>query len=348
MGYIRFFETNNSSFLLESIYVNCYNDFKCMALRYEGNVTILFDNLLVGECEKAGVALIADEEKFGDYYRKFNIFLNVAHRKSENFVYMGNVKDLVNLFVDFLNMYRWTESFYTDGVYRLIENEDSNYSLRKNVKLLERLKTNARMFLNDFFNGSNSYLSRISLTCTYGEQLFWMSVSDIVENRILDRKNMEERKENHLLVYKDNLIKETDNLYTSIFDWKIGIIKKDCNKLSGMCVSQGSVRGQAFVFSADFSNYDNLEELIENMPHNVILVSETTSPDLVVACHKAIGIVTNQGGLGSHAAIISRELKIPCVVGTRIATQVIKTGDTVSINGDTGEVIIHDKRTTKM
>ena len=76
------------------------------------------------------------------------------------------------------------------------------------------------------------------------------------------------------------------------------------------------------------------------MPDNCILVTETTAPDIIRACHKAIGIITNQGGIASHAAIISRELKIPCIVGTKNATKIIKTGDIIFMNGSTGEVSI--------
>ena len=79
------------------------------------------------------------------------------------------------------------------------------------------------------------------------------------------------------------------------------------------------------------------------MPKDIILVSETTAPDIVRACYKAKAIVTNQGGLGSHAAIISRELQIPCVVGTKTATNVINTGDLITVNGNEGVVLINDK-----
>ena len=50
--------------------------------------------------------------------------------------------------------------------------------------------------------------------------------------------------------------------------------------------------------------------------------------------------MTDAGGLLSHAAIIARELKKPCIVGTKNATKVLKDGDIVEVNGDTGEVKI--------
>jgi len=71
-----------------------------------------------------------------------------------------------------------------------------------------------------------------------------------------------------------------------------------------------------------------------------ILVSIATDPDIVTAMKKAAAIVTEQGGVTSHAAIVSRELGIPCVIGTKIATKVLKDGDLVEVNADKGIVKI--------
>ena len=57
----------------------------------------------------------------------------------------------------------------------------------------------------------------------------------------------------------------------------------------------------------------------------------------------AAAILTDQGGITSHAAIISREMHIPCIVGTKIATQVLKDGDLVEVDADNGIVRILEK-----
>jgi len=69
-----------------------------------------------------------------------------------------------------------------------------------------------------------------------------------------------------------------------------------------------------------------------------ILVTTMTSPDFVPAMKKVAGIITDKGGQTSHAAIVSRELGTPCVVGTRNATKVLKNGQTVTLDGATGKV----------
>ncbi|HVB95969.1 MAG TPA: phosphoenolpyruvate synthase [Nitrososphaerales archaeon] len=69
-----------------------------------------------------------------------------------------------------------------------------------------------------------------------------------------------------------------------------------------------------------------------------VLVTKMTTPDYVPAMLKTAGIVTNEGGMTSHAAIVSRELGVPCIVGTGTATQVLKEGSLISVDGSRGIV----------
>ncbi len=69
-----------------------------------------------------------------------------------------------------------------------------------------------------------------------------------------------------------------------------------------------------------------------------VLVTEMTTPDYVPAMKRACAIVTDTGGQTSHAAIVSRELGIPCVVGTGTATHVLKEGQIISVDGAKGVV----------
>ena len=69
-----------------------------------------------------------------------------------------------------------------------------------------------------------------------------------------------------------------------------------------------------------------------------ILVAPMTSPDFITAMRKASAVVTNEGGMTCHAAIVSRELKIPCIVATRIATKVLKDGDIIEVDATKGIV----------
>jgi len=77
---------------------------------------------------------------------------------------------------------------------------------------------------------------------------------------------------------------------------------------------------------------------IDKIDKGDILVAPMTSPDYVPAMKKASAIITNEGGMTSHAAIVSREMGTPCVVGTKEATKVLTDGQIVTVNGKTGEI----------
>ncbi|MFQ5532127.1 MAG: PEP-utilizing enzyme, partial [Candidatus Nanoarchaeia archaeon] len=71
-----------------------------------------------------------------------------------------------------------------------------------------------------------------------------------------------------------------------------------------------------------------------------ILVTSMTNPEFLPAMQRAAGFITEDGGLLSHAAIVARELKIPCIIGTKYATQVLKDGMEVEVDADKGVVKI--------
>ncbi len=74
-----------------------------------------------------------------------------------------------------------------------------------------------------------------------------------------------------------------------------------------------------------------------------VLVTGMTRPEFVPLMKKAVAIVTNEGGLTSHAAILSRELGLPCIVGTKIATKVLECGQEVLVNANHGLVRVIKK-----
>ena len=73
-----------------------------------------------------------------------------------------------------------------------------------------------------------------------------------------------------------------------------------------------------------------------------VLVAPMTSPDWVPTMRRAAGVVTDAGGMTCHAAIVSRELRIPCIVGAREATRVLRDGEVVTIDGRRGQVLAGD------
>jgi len=74
-----------------------------------------------------------------------------------------------------------------------------------------------------------------------------------------------------------------------------------------------------------------------------ILVSIQTTPELLPAMKKASAFVTEVGGITSHAAIVARELRKPCIVGTKIATHILRDNDFVQVDANHGLVRILER-----
>lgn len=101
--------------------------------------------------------------------------------------------------------------------------------------------------------------------------------------------------------------------------------------LKGMSASPGKVIGTAKICNG-------VIDAKEKIRKGDILITNMTLPDYVVYMRIAAAIVTNEGGLTSHAAIVARELKKPCVTGTKFATKVFKDGDMIEVDANKGVV----------
>ena len=75
-----------------------------------------------------------------------------------------------------------------------------------------------------------------------------------------------------------------------------------------------------------------------------ILVTPMTNPKYLPAIHKSSAIITDQGGTLCHAAIVAREFNIPCIVGTKIATQALHDGDLVEVDATKGMIKILSRK----
>ncbi len=102
-------------------------------------------------------------------------------------------------------------------------------------------------------------------------------------------------------------------------------------ELKGMAACMGVVRGRVKVLR-DANDGEKMED-------GDILVTTMTTPDFLPWMEKAGAIVTDEGGVTCHAAIVSREFGTPCIVGTDRATEVLKDGDFVEVNADEGKVV---------
>jgi len=120
--------------------------------------------------------------------------------------------------------------------------------------------------------------------------------------------------------------KRVDEIDMKVFRQEVG----DQKEVKGTVASKGFADGIARVLK---SNKD-----IKLFQKNEILVTNSTTPEFVPAMKKAKAIVTEQGGITTHAAIVSRELGTPCVIGVKDATRIFKTGERIRVDAVKGIV----------
>ncbi len=169
------------------------------------------------------------------------------------------------------------------------------------------------------------------------EIMRWITPSmarNLIKTGEVDIKKLEEIGKCSLVIYHED---NRDDLFTGkeAIERKRKIFsleKSDVSEIEGVSANQGRVEGYVRVLISP--------KEIHKMKEGEILVTTMTSPDFVPAMKKAAAIVTDEGGITSHASIVSRELGIPCVIGTKIATKILKTGDFVDVRANHGLVKI--------
>jgi len=125
------------------------------------------------------------------------------------------------------------------------------------------------------------------------------------------------------------------------YDSEIAEKVEHSNEFRGQTANgKGVVRGKAFVFKW---GEEDIDKKIYEFPEGYILVAGQTLPLFMPAIRKALAIVTNEGGVLCHAAIVSRELNKPAIIGTKVATTLIKTEDLIELDLDNQKVRIIEK-----
>ena len=145
------------------------------------------------------------------------------------------------------------------------------------------------------------------------------------------RKN---KKLEEFLLSGVNAKKESHRLIKAVFG-------SSDKTLKGVTAYPGKIRGKARVFPF-FAYQKDLAEHMKTMKDKEILVSVHTTPQMVPVVLKASAIVTDEGGINGHAAIVSREFKIPCVIGVGNGTERIKNGMELEVDATSGVVTIID------
>lgn len=272
----------------------------------------------------------------------------------ENLSALSN-SDIRNRFLELINFnqqlfesYFFTEYFFYDEVQNKIENRLPEHDkLPEKVLKMQKLKLRFREIINKtIFSGNvfENYFEEIKKRTGISDvhNFHYKEIAGTLSGTNPKREDMK-----HYVLGKFNEWKPItgDGALRIIKQFeKIHFPQKNLQELRGQVANPGLYKGYVKLIPLDFGA--DIEKEIAQMNRGDVLVTGTTGPEMMLACMKAGAIVTEEGGICSHAAIISRELKIPCIIATKIATHVLKDGDFVEVDAYNGVVKILKKDKT--
>ncbi len=217
------------------------------------------------------------------------------------------------------------------------EKYEGHISLLKN--LIKFRDWRKKVYDDCWYTYSKIFFSKVGLISGLNRNIDWVSPNVI---RKMLRNKIDFKFTNDALVFYNNETKKIEiNYGDSAISLKEKIIASLFKKeIKGNIANSGYVCGKARIIEP--------HTLVENFKYGNIIVSKMTTPDLIKIIKRASAIVTDEGGITCHAAIISREMNIPCIIGTKIATKVLKDGDLVEVDANKGIVRIIKKSNLKL
>ena len=226
--------------------------------------------------------------------------------------------------------------------------EECKEKIKNNKKLSSYIETlqeaiffrswrTERIYKNiTYFTNFLSVLSR-RLKLKETNDIFFLTPPEILNSlnncSLAEQKIIKERKKGFILYANGKVTKICSGRVVEDAKKKIKFLNHEKGRdesVFGQKAYPGKVKGKVSLIlnKSDFSK----------MKQGNILVCRSTTPDYLPLIHKCSAIVTDEGGVLSHASIISRELHKPCVIGTKTATKLLKEGDRVEVDADRGMI----------
>ena len=218
--------------------------------------------------------------------------------------------------------YPWFEAMW--WFFQMDENKVKDLDLND----LEKV----RMLTDALCNGSDTVIrkSLIEIYPDLGELSSVLSTQEILSGNLPQKEELIKRDEGYFFGNNKLLVGKNRPDIEKLFNIKFMIKKFDSAILQGRIAQKGITRG----FVRRVMGHKQIGEF----KNGEILVSSMTIPDFLPAMKKAAAIVTNEGGILCHAAILARELKKPCITGTQFATHILRDGDYVEVDANNGIV----------
>lgn len=338
-NYVRMFAGEAFSFLYADIFLEYYSQLGVVVAHKEDGWITFLPKGVEQQTVKEGKELYTDIEAFQLYRTEFQKYITDSKNYFQKVLNLPTISpEVIEEFFKqasrHFSYYSKTEFFYTNGV----KPEDMVISVAK----FDELKLTGRSYLNQILFEEQgfvkNFLKKLSqqirvdvdelLDYTIHELKILLSTGQKIDSTVLKQR---------VVFFAADDLRLFGDEAKSLVDEFILPYSTASDTIKGTTANKGKAKGKARVLVVNFKDFSSVAYAVNEMQQGEILVAETTAPEIIAACKKAAAIVTNQGGMLSHAAIVSRELGVPCIVGTdKDVIKNIATGDLLDIDADNG------------
>ncbi len=302
---------------------------------------IFFQSEQLPALGKAGIALYGTPQRFEALFQEFQDYVEEA---KEVIAHYNTVPETMTLeefssVSEFLGRlwyyYGFAEFPYLDEAYSVADE-----GIKERLERMSTFKFTAREIMNAYFfkdgviDNLLAYLSKTFLKEDWARYLYREELLALFSGELPPEQLILERKECYAATVIDGKIThfssaEAQQLFDDFTKYE------PASKITGVPANPGVAKGRAVVVPM-LNNEEAIAAANKTMHEGDILIAESTSPDIILLCKKASAIVAEQGGFLSHAAVVSRELGVPCIIQAFNATRNFKTGDKVAVDADKG------------
>jgi len=355
-NYQRAFFFERLGLLLMDYVISHYRNRDFLTIYNNELLGTYIENSIADKTLQNGKEIFSKKENFDVFESGFRDIIMecdayIASAKKFEAVTLNDFFDLRAIVQKLYYYFEKTEFFFTDACYY----GEMSEVLKKNLFVLgDDLKVKSRPLLIELLTTVLYHFAGLAAKQHHldAEDVKFYSFDEVVSLMEVDTAVnpaiISERKKSYILYCEDGRVISIEGEQKSVI---LERFKEpdyaSMSEFTGTIANKGKITAKARVILPELDiPYEEFVKKLHSLEMNdgEILVTETTSPDFVPLMKKAGGIIANQGGLNSHAAIMSRELGVPCLVGTYHATHILTTGDLIELDADVGVVKIIQKR----
>ena len=309
--------------------------------RIPGEYLIVFRNKVLAKLEKDRLWFVREGDKTAqlveeiyDFFNQASTTIQLADNKHLDRLYKKYYSYIKSVMGPFIMAYWLPNWFDKDPKFSKRFSREISLSMAQRKKM-EQIFPKGAVFIN-------MLMARVAKQLQLADGLEWFISREeltlfLLDNNLPSKKVLGLRKKGFIFSKKGIILvgsspqalKKAFALLGYEYDSESN---RDAVELKGQIACNGVATGKVRIIMR--------KQDIQNFIAGEILVASMTTPEYLPAMKKSLAVITDEGGITCHAAIVAREMKKPCIIGTKISTKILHDGDLVEVDADNGVIKI--------